>query len=222
MKRKDPYKNKINLKYLKDSLDLKKFIKLISSKILVIKWDRKEKYYFTNSKNSWKDLKHKILTACSDHNSMVEYLNYRMDHTYSENKAWNVSFENKIQKGLLLPYLSKNFKLDYIKDFKINGKYKQNILIKCKEKDHYEDHLKQEDDFFCKHILISSKIDKSYYLFVFTNMYLELSDGSNMKKGWNLMNFKSTCDIHQKFNDKQKAILFINKREKELKEILHE
>ena len=37
MKRKDPYKSKINLKYLKDSLDLKKFIKLVSSKSLRIK-----------------------------------------------------------------------------------------------------------------------------------------------------------------------------------------
>ncbi len=52
MKRKDPYdkKTKINLKYLKDSLDLKKFIKLISSKNLRINWDKKDKYYYTESK----------------------------------------------------------------------------------------------------------------------------------------------------------------------------
>ncbi len=222
MKRKDPYdkKTKINLKYLKNSLDLKKFIKLISSKNLRIKWDKNDKYYFTESKLSWKELKYKILQACSDNNSTSEYLNYRIEHSYPGNKAWNVSFETQLQKGTLLPKLSKNFKLDYIKDLKINGRYRKSILTKCKEKDHYEDHLKEGDDFFCKHILISSKIDKSYYLFVFTNMYLEFSDGSNMKKGWNLMNFTSTNDIHQKFSTRDKALDYIIKKHTDLLSIL--
>ena len=103
---------------------------------------------------------------------------------------------------------------------KINGRYRKSILTKCKEKDHYEDHLKEGDDFFCKHILISSKIDKSYYLFVFTNMYLEFSDGSNMKKGWNLMNFTSTNDIHQKFSTRDKALDYIIKKHTDLLSIL--
>jgi hypothetical protein len=51
-------------------------------------------------------------------------------------------------------------------------------------------------------------------------MYLELSDGDGMKKGWNLMNFTSTCDIHQRFNNKEKAVSYINKKEKELLSIL--
>ena len=222
VKRKDPYKSKINLKYIKDSLDLKKFIKLISSKNLRIKWNNKDKYYFTESKSSWKNLKYKILKACADHNVVSEYLNYRIDNSYPGNKAWNVSFETKLQKGLLLPKLSKNLKLDYVKNFKIYGRYKKKILIKCKESDHYDGYLKEGEDFFCTHILISSKIDKSYYLVVFTNMYLELSDGNNMKKGWNLMNFTSTCDVHQKFDNKEKAVKFINDREKELKTIFEE
>ena len=217
MKRKDPYKSKINLKYLKDSLDLKKFIKLISSKNLRIKWNNKDKYYFTDSKSSWKDLKYKILKACADHNVISEYLNYRIDTSYTGNKAWNVSFETKLQKGLLLPNLSKNFKLDFVKRFSVTAGYNEFIKKKCDE-----DPEDNNIQFYCNHLLFSSKIDKSYYLVLFTNMYLELSDGSNMKKGWNLMNFTSTCDIHQKFNNKEKAITYINKREKELKKILKE
>jgi hypothetical protein len=222
MKRKDPFdhKTKINLKYLKESLDLKKLIKLISSKNLRIKWNKKDKYYFTESKKSWKGLGYKILQACADHSSESEYLHYRIYTSYKGNKGWNVSFETQLEKGLLLPKLSKNFKLDYVKNFKLSGRYKKKILIKCKEIDHYEDNLKEGDDFYCKHVLISSLIDKSYYLLVFTNLYLEFSDGSNMKKGWNLMNFFSTSDTHQKFSNRDKAIEYINKKEKELFHIL--
>ena len=216
MKRKDPYdkKTKINLKYLKDSLDLKKFIKLISSKNLRINWDKKDKYYFTESKKSWKNLKYKILKACADHSITSEYLNYRIDNNYPGNKSWNISFETQLEKGLLLPKLSKNFKLEYVKNFKVYGRYKKKIAMKCKELDQYDE--KYKEDFYCKHILISSIIDKSYYLFVFTNMYLEFSDGSGMKKGWNLMNFTSSSDIHTKFSNKKKAIEYIAKREEEL------
>ena len=220
MKRKDPYdkKTKINLKYLKDSLDLKKFIKLISSKNLRINWDKKDKYYYTESKKSWKNLKYKILKACADHSIISEYLNYRIDNNYPGNKSWNISFETQLENGLLLPKLSKNFKLEYVKNFKVYGRYKKKIAMKCKELDHYDE--KYKEDFYCKHILISSIIDKSYYLFVFTDMYLEFSDGSMMKKGWNLMNSTSSSDIHKKFYNKEKAIEYIGKREKELPTIL--
>ena len=217
MKRKDPWdkKTKINLKYLKDSLDLKKFIKLISSKSLRIKWNNKDKYYFTESNNSWKNLKYKILKACADYNTTSEYLNYRIDKSYPGNKAWNVSFETKLEKGLLLPNLSKNFKLDFIKKFSVTGGYKEFIIRKC-DGDPEDNNIQ----FYCDHLLFSSKIDKSYYLVIFTNIYLELSDGNHMKKGWNIMDFTSICDIHQKFNNKEKAIKYIKKKEKELSNIL--
>ena len=225
MNRKDPYdkKTKINLKYLKDSLDLKKFIKLISSKNLRINWDKKDKYYYTESKKSWKNLKYKILKACADNESTSEYLNYRIDNNYAGNKSWNISFETQLQKGILLPKLSNNFKLDYVKEFKINGRYKKKILIKCKSPKHYDDYADNSikgDDFYCRHILINSLAEKAYYLFLFTNMYLELSDGSGMKKGWNLMEVIDTTDIHKKFLDKDKAIEYIYKRESELSSIL--
>ena len=217
MKRKDPYKSKINIKYLKESLDLKKFIKLISTKNLKIKWNNKENYYFTHEKNSWKDLKYKILKSCADHNIISEYLSYRIDNSYPGNIAWNVSFETKLQKGLLLTKLTNNFKLDYLKKFSIKGSYKSHILRKCKA---LEEEYGDINDFFCNHMLFSSKIDKCYYLILYTNMHLELSEGSHKKKGWNQMNHTNICDIHQKFNDRNKAIKFINKREKNLSIIL--
>ena len=115
----------------------------------------------------------------------------------------------------MLPSLSKNFKLDFIKKFSVTGGYKDSIIKKC-DGDPEDNNI----EFFCNHLLFSSEIDKSYYLVIDTNMYLELSDGDGMRKGWHVMGFTSTCDIHQKFNNKEKAVSYINKKEKELLSIL--
>ena len=154
----------IDLKYLQNHLNLKKFIS-----------------YLNKNFRDWgneNDIFYNLLEACSTkiNNSDVLF------HEILENKKMYKKFDDEFSSGKFLPMISDNFKL-----IKIN--FVEDIFDKYEEKRQY-----------LVHQVISSKINKMYYVLIYQG-YDYTNDGYYS---------------HKKFKDKKQALDYIKSRKNKI------
>ena len=154
---------KIDLKYLRENLDLKKLIKYLEK-------DTGDEGGFSIFYN--------ILGACSNKINSEDGL---FDEIYEHNEKLKKKLEEGLFLGTLLPLISDNFKLE--KAITINGP----VLSEYKQHSY-------------THQIISSKINKTYYVLVY--------------KGFDSTNNSHYSD--KKFKDKKVALNYIKKEQKKL------
>ena len=168
-------KMKVDLKYLKKNLDLKKFVKFLNK---TLEWGNDRDIYYL------------FLEACSTKKISYDDL---FDAINDNNLKLYEKFEDQFISGMFLPTISDNFKLEKITD--IIGR-KKSITNRHSP---LGATLDPEEDAFWIFQIISSKINKTYYVAVYQG-YDYHNDGYY---------------INKKFKDKKFALKYVEKRKVE-------